>query len=228
MTDVPDARSIEFQKAVTLSSVATGEYVLDFPSGGGYLRRYLPGGACYIAAETVPDYSRYADMLVCDWDRIPLADGSIDVVISIAALHHLTDRRENVYREVCQLLRSGGRFVIADVAAGSAPADWLDHFVDRYSSQGHVASFLEAEEECARLTTAGLHVASYEVQHYPWLFSSRRQMIDFCRGLFRLDKASDDCIQQGLHDYLGVNETQDGGVELNWSLALSRAEKITA
>jgi SAM-dependent methyltransferase len=225
MLEVPGARSTEFELPVTLSGVRRGERLLDLPSGGGYLRRYLPAGVDYIAAETVAGYASYTDVLMCDWDRIPLADDSIQVAISIAALHHLIDERPACYRELYRLLCAGGRLVIADVAAGSRPAAWLDEFVDRFSSEGHTARFLQAEEETERLQSAGFSVRSYRTYRYPWRFASIAQMTAFCRGLFRLDRASDPVIVRGLDEFLGFRELDDGSIGLDWTLAMCRADK---
>ena len=40
----PTARDREFQLAVEAAEVKSGETVCDSPSGGGYLRAYLPAG----------------------------------------------------------------------------------------------------------------------------------------------------------------------------------------
>jgi len=225
MDQALDARRYEFERPLALSGIDSGMRLLDFPSGGGYLRHYLPPDVEYLPAETVADYAAYADVLLCDWDRIPLASDSVDVSISIAALHHLIHGRSDCYREIYRLTRPGGCFVIADVAADSAPAAWLDEFVGTQSSEGHVAIFHDEHEERQALTEAGFRVAACRIDHYPWLFSSRQQTIDFCRGLFRLDRPDDELIWHALNDYLGTRVATDGAVELDWSLMLSKAVK---
>jgi ubiquinone/menaquinone biosynthesis C-methylase UbiE len=54
-----------------------------------------------------------------DLSTFDLADGSVDLVVSNYALHHLTDRdKEALVRRVRRWLRPGGRFVIADMMFG--------------------------------------------------------------------------------------------------------------
>ena len=217
MESVPDARADEFRLPLQLSGVQAGMTLMDLPSGGGYLRRYLAQDIEYLPVETVSGYRRYADVLMGDWADLPVTDQAVDVVLSIAALHHLTDQRIACYREVHRLLRPGGCLVIADVAAGSAASRWLDEFVDQNSSEGHVARFF-CPEEIALLTEAGFDVPVARLVEYPWYFSDRQQMVRFCRGLFRLDRPTDEAIDNALEQYLGTKVAADGSLQLNWSL----------
>ena len=49
--------------------------------------------------------------------RIPFPDGSMDVVVSCAAIHNLYDARDRAQaiREIGRVLRPGGRALIADI-----------------------------------------------------------------------------------------------------------------
>jgi ubiquinone/menaquinone biosynthesis C-methylase UbiE len=49
---------------------------------------------------------------VADAERLPFADGSFDLVVGHAVLHHLPDVEASL-REVLRVLRPGGRFVLA-------------------------------------------------------------------------------------------------------------------
>ncbi len=217
MESAPDARAAEFRLPLELSGVKAGMNLMDFPSGGGYLRQYLAHDIEYLPVETVSGYRRYADVLMGDWTDLPVSDQSVDVVISIAALHHLTDQRIDCYREVCRVLRPGGCLVIADVAEGSPPSRWLDDYVDQHSSEGHTARFFTGAET-ALLREAGFDVPVAQLVEYPWLFSDRQQMVGFCRGLFRLDRPTDQEIDNALEQYLGTTVADDGSLQLNWSL----------
>jgi len=54
--------------------------------------------------------------LRCELDKIDLADGIADLVISNCTINHATDK-EAVWSEVYRILKKGGRFVVSDIYA---------------------------------------------------------------------------------------------------------------
>ena len=79
-----------------LAEPREGEILVDFPSGGAYLHAYvsaLDAGVVYQAVEHMPGYtSREKEISQGDWHRLNFPDGSVDIVISLAALHHQIGR----------------------------------------------------------------------------------------------------------------------------------------
>ena len=228
MRTAPHARDTEFRIPLELAELQDGDVVLDFPSGGGYLRRLLADcgkTVTYLPAENVHAYREYGlDIIRCaDWLHVPLANDSVDVVLTIAAIHHLVGQRPDFYREMHRLLRPGGRFVIADVAVATAPAQWLDGFVDKFSTEGHTASFLDECCEVKALAAAGFEQVSYRLSGYSWDFPDEQTAIDFCRGLFRLDRATDSQILEGLQNYLGMDASEPARIP--WCLATINCRK---
>jgi arsenite methyltransferase len=57
-----------------------------------------------------------AEFVRGELERLPLADGAVDLVISNCTLNHAADKRA-VWREVARVLRPGGRFVVSDILA---------------------------------------------------------------------------------------------------------------
>ena len=64
---------------------------------------------------------------VADAERIPYDDGTFDLVVGHAVLHHIPDV-EQALREVLRVLRPGGRFVFA-----GEPTRWGDYLARRLS-----------------------------------------------------------------------------------------------
>jgi ubiquinone/menaquinone biosynthesis C-methylase UbiE len=81
-------------------------YALD--ASGGMIRR-LAERAEAAGFENI-------ELILGDMRRIPLADNSVDVVISSYALHHLgDDGKELAIAEALRVLRPGGRLVVVDM-----------------------------------------------------------------------------------------------------------------
>lgn len=125
MTSLPNVRAEEFRVLVARAELRPGHAIVDLPSGGGYLHRYLPEGVTCLHVETSQVFHAAAHhagqkaLLASSMGDVPLASGSVDRVLSLAGLHHETDRLP-LYREAARLLRPGGLLLIAEVAQGSS------------------------------------------------------------------------------------------------------------
>lgn len=230
MTRWPRARDEEFEWAVMLAAPQAGHVVADFPSGGGYLAPYLPD-VQLVLIETSKVFlecsqvAPAADRRLMSDHRLPLDDRSVDRIVSLAGLHHVSDKSA-LFREFARVLRSGGRVMIADVAAGSRVGRFLNEFVHKHSEEGHDGIFLD-ERTPDDLRKAGLAVRSTQRLAYPWRFSQANDMIDYCRLLFGITRATQDEIAKALDDYLGVRRVVRGDFvewQLNWELMFVIAE----
>jgi SAM-dependent methyltransferase len=224
MTEQPGARRHEFEGLAGLVDAGHCRHVLDIPSGGGYLRPYLPAGVVVTSLDFSTGFpagvgggvrqAGYADF--------PCADASFDHVLSLTGLHHLPDV-PGFLRECCRVLEPGGRLVIGEVRAGSGVAAFLNEFVDRHNSMGHRGRFLD-EGFVGQLEAQGFNQVRHELQHYPWVFADATRMADFCTKLFGIDRAGPAEVLAGLADYLGYRQTSDG-VGLDWELIFFVATK---
>ena len=229
MTFCPDARKLELSYPLELATPSGREVVVDFPSAGGYPGPYLhqiAPNAVYHAVEHAPEYkSAGLPVIEGTWDSLPFADRSVDIVLTLAALHHVYPGREMFYRECHRILQPGGRLIIADVADGTAADRFLSEFVNEFSPEGHVARFFKEEIDVPEIEQEGFMVSHYEVCSFHWFYPDKQTAIKFCKGLFRLGLASDDQIWQALNTYLGI-EVEPGEVRMGWQLAMIRADKI--
>ena len=231
MTYCPDARRIEFACAVALAQPQNGEVMVDFPSAGGYLKPYLNAVApesVYHAVEHSPEYvEAELDVSKGTWQKLNFDDRSIDIVLCLAALHHVYPGRTVFYRECSRVLGAGGRLIIGDVAEGTNAGRFLNEFVDRHSPEGHVARFFQEDIDVPEIESAGLKVSHWEVRDLRWFYPDKQTAITFCRGLFRLGDATDRQVWEGLENYLGIEETE-AGIEMGWQLAFIRADVPSA
>lgn len=107
-----------------------GEHILDLGCGRGgetieAARQVGPSGQAW-GLDLTPRMIELAEARVQEeglqnvtffmgsMDQIPLADESLDAVISNCAINHVQDKAA-VYREIHRILKTGGRFVVSDI-----------------------------------------------------------------------------------------------------------------
>lgn len=221
----PAAREAEFAQVLTDACLTPDLVAYDVPAGGGYLSRHVDPGVHLLEIETTTGFgaerSDSRRLLCPSLASIALADASADRIISLAGLHHVSER-SGVYREFARLLRPSGLLALADVAEGSATAAFLNEFVDRHCPMGHRGVFLGAEL-APDLEAAGFEILADRTVDLHWRFGTRDDMADFCRLLFGLeiDRAA---ALAGIRDYVGYEEG-DGQVLMSWALRFVRARK---
>ncbi len=218
----PAARDREFQLAVETAQIKAGETICDAPSGGGYLRAYLPAGVHrYLAVETAADFTGHCPMgrhdriIRSPLDQIEIVDQSVDVCINLAGLHHL-ENRSDFFNEVFRMLKPGERFVIADVAENTGADRFLNQFVHNNSSMGHQCLFLNAHT-AGEISACGFNIHSDEHINYPWSFEKIEDMGIYCKLLFGIDLATVETVIQGIEATLGFM-AGSGNVNMAWSL----------
>ena len=102
--------------------VAAGDRVLDLACGDGNNLPHLPAGVDYVGLDCSPvALRRLADRddhptmakrgLVGDCERLPLDDGSVDVVLSTFAFEHFTNV-PGILAECDRVLAPGGRLIL--------------------------------------------------------------------------------------------------------------------
>ena len=222
----PHVLETELQTAVAMCALKPGETMLNIPAACVSLGSYVPDSVTYVERESNAAFAALTGTPYGRLDNTGLADGSVDVIVSVASLHHATDEERRVFYHEChRILRKGGngRLVIGDVRRGSPQDTWLNEFVNAMNSSGHVGRFWDMEP-CGRdfqlLEACGFQVSA-NIQHYDWTFSSVAAMLDFVRNLFGLDLAKDDAaLLTAIQSHLGFNvDAKDGSVRFPWELA---------
>ena len=203
MCSAPGARRREFEIALEMADVQPGQVIMDIPSGGGYISRFLSVPVELYSVETSEIFLRQADSsqdgrtILCErTSDIVFPSEASDRVISIAGLHHEADQI-GFYREAQRLLKPGGKLCVADVRSGSPVDDFLDVFVNQHNSLGHRGNFLGAHTRHA-LESSGFFISSAQPRKYEWIFHDSAEMVSYCQRLFGLDRATPEQIREGI------------------------------
>ena len=98
-----------------------GAVLLDVACGGGLLAPHLEPGYRHVGVDLSPTATRVAGahglaaVVRGDVNRLPFADGTVDVVVAGEILEHVPDLAR-VVAECCRVLRPGGSLVVDTVA----------------------------------------------------------------------------------------------------------------
>lgn len=229
MMEFPSVRRQEFEQAVRFLDIAPGDLVCDVPSGGGYLAPYVQTeDVSFIFLETSAEFASHCpvgpncSVMECVLESLPLDDGSVDRLLSLAAVHHVPDKAA-LYREFCRVLKSSAKLVIVDVEVGTNTANFLNGFVDRFNSMGHRGMFLDAGG-IEQVAQCGFDLVGIARPEITWSFESTAAMTGFFRKLFGLDKATDADILAGVAEHF-PRKRQNGRVEIDWQLVYVSAQK---
>jgi len=225
MQKFPLARRAEFLQVVEAAKLKPGMLAADVPAGGGYLKHFIPNGCFWIGHEPCASFTNHGVQTQHSIPLLPLpwANCSVDVAISLAGVHHISDKIP-FFSELNRVVRPGGRLVVSDVATGSDVAQFLDGYVGANNSTGHKGVYLD-ERTQDELSQAGWIVQQAAVNDFHWTFTSRKKMASFCHALFDLRTSNEVDTELAIESKLGVDDLPDGLVGLRWQLLTLVASK---
>jgi tRNA (cmo5U34)-methyltransferase len=142
----------EFQdRLAEATEGAEAESILELGIGTGETTRRVLArhpGARLTAIDSSPEMLERARSSYADADlrlsqlEDPLPEGPFDLVFSALAVHHLDGAgKRDLFRRVAEIVRPGGRFVLADVVVPEReedtqiPIDWVMDLPDRLDDQ---------------------------------------------------------------------------------------------
>lgn len=203
---------------------------LDLAAGGGYLAERaraegIDAGAvaCDASLPFLIESTGYRGRAISQYERLPFRDGTFSAAGCLAALHHVDDPGA-IAAEMLRVVAPGGRAAVGDVAPGSAPAAFLNDFVDRHTDTGHHGRFTSAERLRDGFAEAGGRRLRAEERDLAWRFPSRAAAVGFCRELFGLRAATTDAQVERALDGLGLAEA-GAEIVLPWRMVFVSAER---
>ena len=148
------------------------------------------------------------------------------VTLSDIKTAHASGRRQTLrdvrpdlpaaFGEMRRLLKAGGRAVIADGAAGTKVAGFLNGFVNEHNPMGHVGVFFD-ELTAGLIEDAGFTITDDALVEMPWQFDSMQEAGAFCRQLFWMPQLTTDEVAAAMDREIGF-DLIDSRPHLRWAL----------
>jgi len=214
MQKFPDVRSYEFESLISTIDFSIIKTVLDIPSGGGYLKKYLPKNIELISADFSEGFTN-ENIQLANPTQFSYSSNSFDLVLSLSGLHHLNDVPKFVH-ECLRTLKENGSFIFSDVKKDSPVDFFLNEFVNKYNSLGHNGVFF-TENSFNEFPLLQEKIIRTQYNQYPFVFKDKSEMLCFFSFFFGLDKANENIIYDGIRDILGIKSTENG-IEVDWGL----------
>ena len=180
-TEIPEEAflaSLGCGNPTAVADLRSGETVLDLGSGGGIdvllsARRVGPTGFAYgldmtdemlalARTNAAKAEATNVEFIKGQIEAIPLADDTIDVIISNCVINLSADKNA-VIAEMFRVLKPGGRLGISDVVAENHLSE--QDRIERGSYTGCIAGALSHQEYLDALTAAGFADPSVEYTH---------------------------------------------------------------
>jgi arsenite methyltransferase len=154
---------------LALAGITPGETVLDLGSGAGFdaflaAPRVGPTGRV-IGVDMTPEMVAQAranaekggytnvEFRLGDVEALPVADASVDLVISNCVLNLVPDKMQ-AFREIARVLKPGGRIAMSDIVLDAPLPEALKASKGAYCSC--ISGAIAREEYLAKLAAAGL------------------------------------------------------------------------
>lgn len=169
-----------------LKTVRAGETVLDIGSGGGidcFEASRLVGPTGQVIGidmtDTMLEIARRNAVIVAGnlgyassnvefrkgmADAMPVADGTVDLIISNCVINLAPDKRK-VFREMFRVAKPGGRFTISDIVADQPVPQYLVHDAEKWGDC--LSGALTLTDYMAGMTEAGF-VGIHLIKSSPW------------------------------------------------------------
>ncbi|MEL6595968.1 MAG: methyltransferase domain-containing protein [Pseudomonadota bacterium] len=209
-----------------------GERILEIGAGNGYFSLAIaqelgPDGlliASDPSVDQLSDLEQHAQddnirVMATPAETLEIGLKDCDAVWSRGAIHHVLDKTATFTR--CgEVVRSGGRMVIADIFAGTPLARYFDSFIARSCSTGHEVAFLSKEFADSLCALTGWAPPKFHDMITPWEFETRADIGEFLHLLFSAtdDYSPGDCVDAA-DDFLSVTETGSGWA-LMWPMTV--------
>ena len=172
LTSVPGGANLGLGcgNPIALASLAEGETVLDLGSGAGFdcflAENKVGKRGKVIGVDMTPEMIEKArenaqkgnyenvEFRLGEIENIPVADNSVDVVISNCVINLSPDKKK-VFREAFRGLKPGGRLMVSDIVLLKELPDFIKNSIEAYI--GCISGAIMKDEYIEAIREAGFH-----------------------------------------------------------------------
>lgn len=214
-----------------------GERILEIGSGNGYFSRAIADlvGPDGLLVATDPSTDQLAGLeaeathgnirvVETSAEAIAIDYADLDAAWSRGAFHHVPDKTA-AFARIADLVRPGGRLVIADVFAGTQLARYFDSIIARTCCTGHEVAFLSREFAESLCALTGFGEPTFHEVTTPWEFAEREDVGRFLALLFSAKDGvtAQECLEAA-ERFLTVTPTWSGWA-LQWPMTVMTATR---
>ncbi|WP_420580493.1 methyltransferase domain-containing protein [Reichenbachiella sp.] len=213
---LPQARATEFENLFNFYKPSKQAVVVDIPSGGGYLKQYLPNTVNFKPLETSEVFASYSNSTLCTWDKLPFENSKVDIVTCCAALHHVENKmRILFFDETLRVLKKEGAFICCDVERDSEQDEFLNVFVDKHNPIGHKGNFISAS--LIDKFPKQFELVSNKLENYTWNLGEDEEVaLRYLQLLFGISGATLNLIKNEAEKLLCFRFEEE--FKINWQL----------
>lgn len=202
------------------------ETILEVGAGSGFFSHAI-SEHCKKIIVSDPSHDQLVgvelDTVVSVPENIVLPKRSIDAIWSFGAMHHSFNKVAS-FKNFYQLMKPGGRVVIADVFSNSLLSKHFDLFVSRYCVTGHEVSFWSDSFVESVAALSSFKLVYIERLDQRWWFDSEMELGDFLYNLHGMTASTPrDCFESA-KQVLGVG-WENQKLFLNWPMKVFMLEK---
>lgn len=213
----PKVMYYENMNIVNSMNIQKNNRILHIASAGVHIEPFIGISCDYVRTEENRAMAEMDNVRYSPLNMLPFSENSFDKIVIVATLHHYNeDEREQLYGEVCRILKPGGKFVICDVEENSEQDLLLNQCVDRYNPFGHKGLFFKPEYGIV-LSRYFKEVDVFQ-REYPWVFKSVNEFNDYCNHLFYLKDLPVEDTFDTIRRYITVISNTDGTIHMKWKL----------
>jgi SAM-dependent methyltransferase len=219
----PEVREDEFFHLFETADMLNPGCILEFLAENAEVANRYPDAHVKTVDLFVTESMKNRGVTETDWALSGIDNRSIDLIVSLAPIHHATDEEQLTWFKACnRVLRQGGVLAFAEIDHGSNLHRFLDGFVDAHTPTGHTGNYLK-DDMVSTLKAAGFVEVKTHLHQTSWKFSNLQHMGNFLASALAIQHSPEAIVDAAIGE-LGVRHEEES-VVLNWPLRYVRASK---